>query len=295
MERLRVGVAGTSHWAREVHVPGVAAAEHVDLVAVWGRDPGRREPLARQHGVVACTSFEELVDRVDVVTFAVPPQVQPGLAVVAARAGRHLLLEKPVAVSVREAAAVQEAVREGGGRAMVFFTRRLVPEVERFVEQARGREWSRATVRAHSDVMVTQSPYRDSQWRGGPRAALWDLAPHALSVLLPVLGPVRQVTAAQHGRTVVLTVQHAGGAQAEISVSLHADSPADEIRLHADGSEAALVAPTYDGRAAFVRALDRLAALIRDPDREDPLSLDLGVEVTRVLEAAEQSLLGSGA
>ena len=31
MERLRVGVAGTSHWAREVHVPGVAAAEHVDL------------------------------------------------------------------------------------------------------------------------------------------------------------------------------------------------------------------------------------------------------------------------
>lgn len=289
--RLRVGVVGTAHWAREVHAAGAVRARRAELTAVWGRDAQRSAAFAERYGVVAAPSLEELVEQVDVVTFAVPPQVQPGLAVVAARAGRHVLLEKPVATTTSEADAILDAVARGGGAAEVFFTFRFVPDLERALHAATGQRWESARVVWHANSGADDSPYRDSVWRTDPLAALWDLAPHVLSRLLPVLGAVTDVRAVQAGHGVELHTQHVGGAHADISVSLQATTHVDDFRLRrADGSELDLTTGGVDGVEAFAHALDRLIATVQGRKVAQLAPLGLGVEVTRILAQAERSL-----
>ena len=290
---LRVGVIGTAHWAQHVHAPGTAAARNAELVAVWGRNAERAAAFAESAGVVAAESYEALLQAVDVVTFAVPPQVQPALAVAAARAGKHLLLEKPVATAVREADDLAAAVAEGGGRAAVFFSRRFVPELEQRLQNAVGQPWSSAHVAWHCDFAAADSPYRDSAWRAQPFAALWDLTPHVLSQLIPALGAVEKISARRSGDGVVLRTRHAGGSHADISVSLSAADYVDEFRLlRGDGTYESLTTQlddAVDAVDAFARALDGLVATTRGGP-EGPAPLALGLEITRLLAEAESQL-----
>jgi len=90
---LRVGLIGTGFWAATVHAPGIAAHPGTELVGVWGRDRPKGATLAAQYGAQSFSDVDGLIGAVDVVAFAVPPDVQSELAVRAARAGRALLLE----------------------------------------------------------------------------------------------------------------------------------------------------------------------------------------------------------
>lgn len=284
-------MVGTAHWAREVHAAGATRARRADFTAVWGRDPEKTAAFAQRYDVVAATSLTDLVDRVDVVTFAVPPQVQPGLALVAAGAGRHLLLDKPVATTAADADAVLTAVQEGGGSAEVFFTFRFVPDLERQLQTVAREPWSGARVVWHADSGADDSPYRESVWRTDPLAALWDLTPHVLSRLVPVLGEVTGVDAVRSELGVDVRTQHAGGARADISVSLRAPTYVDDFRwLRADGSELSMPFGHVDGVEAFSHALDRLIATAQGLRVAQLAPLELGVEITRVLARAEQEL-----
>ena len=90
---MRFGLVGTGPWAGIAHGPGLVAADDVELTGVWGRNPERADALGTRLGVPAYDAFEALLAEVDAVAFAVPPEVQAELALVAAKAGRHLLLD----------------------------------------------------------------------------------------------------------------------------------------------------------------------------------------------------------
>ena len=79
----------------------------------------------------------------DAVAFAVPPHMQAPLAIRAAEAGKHLLLEKPIALSADDADKLAAAVEEAGVASVVFFTWRFNTEIRAWLtdEQARGG-WS---------------------------------------------------------------------------------------------------------------------------------------------------------
>src|SRR5690348_1969049 len=109
MTNLRIGVVGTGYWADVVHATGAAAHTKTDLVGVWGRDRGKADALAGQHGGRGYDDFDAFLADVDLLTFAVPPHVQAGLALRAAEAGKHLLLEKPVTLDVAAADRLVEA------------------------------------------------------------------------------------------------------------------------------------------------------------------------------------------
>ena len=70
------------------------------LAGVWGRRFERAQQVAGQMDVTAYDDVGALLDDVDAVAFAVPPDVQATLATRAARAGKHLLLDKPIATTV---------------------------------------------------------------------------------------------------------------------------------------------------------------------------------------------------
>src|SRR3954452_21479959 len=100
---LRFGLVGTGYWADVAHAAGIAAHPQAELVGVWGRDPAKAAALAAKHGVRAFDDSDELIAAVDAVAFSVPPNVQAELALPAAQAGRALLLEKPLALTVEAA------------------------------------------------------------------------------------------------------------------------------------------------------------------------------------------------
>jgi len=107
---MRFGLVGTGYWAKITHASALASTPGAELVAVWGRNPAAAAALAAEHGAIAYQDFGEFLDNVDAVAFAVPPHVQAPLAIRAAEAGKHLLLEKPIALSADDADKLVAAV-----------------------------------------------------------------------------------------------------------------------------------------------------------------------------------------
>src|SRR5215218_10405920 len=130
---LRFGVLGTGYWAQEAHAAALAAHPDTELVGVWGRDPAKTEAFAARFGIRGHTDLDRLLAEVGAVAVAVPPDVQAELAVRAAAAGRHLLLDKPLALSVDAADRVAAAVAASGVASLVFFTLRFLPELAAWV------------------------------------------------------------------------------------------------------------------------------------------------------------------
>ena len=122
-------VVGTGFGAR-VHVPALRAAGF-DVVAIVGRDPERTSRRAARLDVPdASTDLAATLARSDVaaVTVATPPAAHAAVTVAAARAGKHVLCEKPFALDREEAAAMLRAADEAGVVHLVGHEFRFAPE-----------------------------------------------------------------------------------------------------------------------------------------------------------------------
>jgi predicted dehydrogenase len=205
------------------HGPGLMAAEDVELVGVWGRSPERASTLARGLGVSAYPDFEALLADVDAVAFAVPPQIQAELALVAAKAGKHLLLDKPMAMSVAAAHALRDAATAAGVASVVFFTDRFADDSRMWFREVRTTQgWRGGWLRAFSSLQEPDNAFGSSPWRW-ESGALWDIGPHALSTLSAALGPARSLTAVGgDGDLVTLVIRHDSGVTSTASLTLFA-------------------------------------------------------------------------
>src|SRR5579859_261797 len=278
---LRFGVAGTGFWAETVHLTVLSAQPEATLVGVWGRSAEKADALAKKFGTASFRHFDNMLDHVDAVSIALPPHIQAKLALMAGEAGKHLLLEKPLAMTAAEARAIVSAVERHRLTAMVFFLRRFVPEIENAIEFAKSERWDSADVRVHSRALIGDSPYARSLWRQADAAALWDIGPHVLSVLMPILGAVEAVGAASAaGKYVRFETHHAGGATATVSLTLHADpgDTANQYVFRRAGRELALPDPDFSRPAAFARAVTDFAAVIRSGTGIHRADLRLGAK-----------------
>jgi predicted dehydrogenase len=205
------------------HGPGLLTAEDVELVGVWGRSRENAVALATRLDVAAYDDVETLLGDVDAVAFAVPPEVQGELALMAARTGKHLLLDKPVAMAPSTARAVRDAASSSGVASVVFFTDRFVDASRtwlRHVQETDG--WRGGWFRSFSSLQQEDNPFGSSPWRW-KHGALWDIGPHALSTLTAALGPVTSLTAVGgEGDLVTLVMRHQSGATSTASLTAFA-------------------------------------------------------------------------
>ncbi|PAZ10061.1 oxidoreductase [Streptomyces sp. SA15] len=292
---MRIGLLGTGPWARMAHAPALSGHDELDFVGVWGRRPDAAKELAGLHGTRAYDDVDALLADVDAVAVALPPTVQAELAVRAAGAGCHLLLDKPLAATVEQGRAVVDAVQEAGVASVVFFTTRYWTETEAWITEQAGRGgWFTGRAQWLGSVFTGDSPFADSPWRR-EKGALWDVGPHALSILLPVLGDVRRVTAAAHGPadTVHLVLDHAGGASSTLTLSLMAPPAAAGVEVELRGEAGVTLLPdSQEGLLpAVTRAADALLASART-GRPHPCDATFGLRVTEILAAAEDVLNG---
>ncbi|WP_030175348.1 Gfo/Idh/MocA family protein [Streptomyces sp. NRRL S-813] len=290
---MRIGLLGTGPWARMVHAPALSGHDELEFVGVWGRRADAAKELAGRHGTRAYDDVDALLAEVDAVAVALPPDVQADLAVRAARAGCHLLLDKPLAATVSQGRAVVEAAREAQVASVVFFTTRFQTGPESWIASQAGQEgWFTARAEWLGAVFTGDSPFADSPWRQ-EKGALWDVGPHALSVLLPVLGDVRRVAAAAHGPgdTVHVVLDHAGGASSTLALSLTAPPAAAGAAVELRGTAGVTTLPesSEEAVASFARAADALLTAART-GRPHPCDAAFGLRVTEVLAAAESLL-----
>jgi predicted dehydrogenase len=292
---VRFGLLGTGFWADTIHAPGLAAHPDVELVGVWGRDASRAGAVAARHGAAAVGELDELVAEVDAVSIAVAPDVQPALAVRAAQAGCHLLLEKPMALGTAAGECVLAAATDGQVASLVFFTSRFVPASAAWMrETADAGDWDGGSVSILASISEEGNPYGRSRWRK-ERGALWDVGPHALGALLPVLGPVAKVVGVRgHGDTAQLALSHAGGAASTVTLSLTAPPAAARSETTFWGRHGVTRMPAGGGldsvSEGYAAAVSELVRLIGAGEVEHPCDARFGLEVTRVLAAAERCL-----
>ncbi|MFK4263982.1 Gfo/Idh/MocA family protein [Streptomyces milbemycinicus] len=288
---MRFGLLGTGHWAAETQGAALAAHPEAELVGVWGRDPAKARALAERYGIRAYDRPDELIADVEAVAVALPPDIQSDLALRAARAGRHLLLDKPLAFTTEDADRVVDAVEERGLASVVFFTRRFAQPVEDFLTRAAadgGWDGGRAT--AFASIFRPGNPYGGSPWRR-ERGGLWDVGPHTLSVLLPVLGPVAEVTAVGGPRGAAhVLLRHRSGAVGTLALTLDARpaAVAHSCDFYGEQGVAAVPDAGISPVEAFTAATDRLLRAART-GTGDPCDVRFGREVVAILEAADAS------
>jgi predicted dehydrogenase len=290
---LRVGVLGTGYWAQEAHAAALAAHADAELAGIWGRDPAKAEAAAARFGVPAFTDLDRLLERVDAVAVAVPPDVQAELALRAAAAGRHLLLDKPLALSLDAADRVAEAVAANQVTSLVFFTLRFLPEVAAWMEAAGSAGgWHGGDGVWLGTALEPGSPFAGSPWRRR-KGALWDLGPHLLSLTIPALGPVERLAAGTGlGDTVHLVLAHQGGASSTLALSQTVPAAAERIDFQVYGPAGRSAVPPFelDHRAALEAAIGQFTAAVTAGATAHPCDVRLGRDTVAVLDAAERFL-----
>ncbi|MDZ5622431.1 Gfo/Idh/MocA family oxidoreductase [Nocardioides sp. HM23] len=288
---MRFGLIGTGPWAQRVHGPALAATPDIELVGVWGRSEERAATLATALRTTAYTDLDALVGDVEAVAFAVPPDVQAELAIRVAGAGRHVLLEKPVATDPGRAREVRDAAALSGVSSVVFFTDRFVEAQRSWFAEVKEHELRGGWLRWFSDLQAADNPFGASPWRH-EQGALWDIGPHAISTLTAALGPIETVWATGGERDlVILAFTHASGATSTATLSAYAPPAAVGFEAAVWGEHGVLpMPPRPEGAAvdAFRTAARELVAAAGS-GTPHPLDVAFGVHVVELLaDAAEQ-------
>jgi predicted dehydrogenase len=289
---LRFGLLGTGYWAAETQAAALAVHPEASLVGVWGRDPAKAAAVADRYGARGYADLDDLLADVDAVAVALPPDIQAAVALRAAQAGRHLLLDKPVAFAVAQADLLVAEVDRRGLASLVFFTNRFYAEIEAFLATtvATG-DWYGARCAMFSSIFQPGNPYGSSPWRK-EKGGLWDIGPHALSLILPVLGPVTEVLAADGPYDTVYTIlRHAGGATSTMALTLDAPATVTGSEVAFYGPAGYATVPPVDWRPveAFAAAVSQLVRMAADGTTTHPVDVRFGRDVVAILAAADES------
>ncbi|WP_299530823.1 Gfo/Idh/MocA family protein [uncultured Streptomyces sp.] len=290
---LRVGLFGTGPWARNTHAPALAHHPGVELAGVWGRRPEAAAELAEAHGTRAFSGdygADELIAACDAVAFALPPDVQAPLAARAAATGRHILMDKPLATTVAGAREVVTAVEGAQVASVVFCTLRFAATTADWIAEQAAREgWFTARAQWIGALYApgAANEYAASPWRR-EKGGLWDVGPHVLSVLIPVLGDVTGLTAVPGPSDAVhLVLRHTSGSSSTVTLALGAPQGAVGTEIELRGEEGVVTLPRWgEAAGAYAEAIDALIHAARTGESH-PCDARFGLRLTELLAEAE--------
>jgi predicted dehydrogenase len=195
---IRVGLVGYGYAGRTFHAPLVRVTPGLELVAVSSSRPDR--VTADLPGVDVISNASELLatPSVDLVVIAAPPDVHAPLAAAALRAGKHVVVDKPLAATLEEARATARLARGSDRVLAVFQNRRWDGDFLALTDLlARGVLGELSHFESHFD---RYRPLVRDRWRERPGAGagLWhDLGPHLVDQALQLFGLPDRVMASQ--------------------------------------------------------------------------------------------------
>ncbi len=285
---VRVGIVGAGPWATLYHAPIFSACSDTVVAGVWARRSDAAATLAEAHDARAYTSFDDLLDNVDALSFAVPPPVQASLAERGARSGKALLLEKPLALDLESARSLARVVDETGVPTQLLLTWRYSPRVRQFLDEITGRR-----------ALGAQARFMTGGLLGGPFATPWrlehgalmDLGPHVIDLLDAALGPVVDISArGSRSDWVNLSLRHESGAVSQAAFT--ATCALDEVRAGAEvyfDDGVGTIDTTNLSVSAASTVASEFAAVVRS-GRAHSLDVRRGLYLQELLTAAARDL-----
>ncbi|MBE9139386.1 Gfo/Idh/MocA family oxidoreductase [Nodosilinea sp. LEGE 07088] len=266
---LGVAVVGTG-FGQKVHIPGLKAHHRTEVVAVYHRDLAKARAIAADHGIAhAGDTVAAIValPEVQAVTVATPPFLHYEQAKTVLAAGKHLLLEKPTALSGAEAEEIAALARDRHLVATLDFEFRFVPAWQRLAELlAEGYVGDLRLIKVDWTVPGRADPSRAWNWysrqdQGG--GALGAFASHSFDYLTWLFGPIGQLCA-RLSTTIAQRPDPATGALKPVDAD-------DTCRLmvdFVDGTpcQVAISSVTYAGRGHWVEVYGDNGTLVLGSD-----------------------------
>ena len=173
MSKLRIGVAGAGHFGR-FHTLKVAKSPRATLSGVYDRDSKRAAEVAGEVKSRAL-SFEQLLEESDAIVVAAPAEAHFELAGAALRAGKHVLVEKPIAATLEEADALAALANERG----------LVLQVGHLLRYS--AEHKAISERMHRPLYIDCVRIAPFKPRGTDVSVILDLMIHDLDLILALV------------------------------------------------------------------------------------------------------------
>ena len=196
---LRVAALGMGWWS-DVLADAAKRSGAIEIVACFTRSPDKRHAFAAKYGCKAAASYEDILAdaSIEAIVNTTPNSVHLETTRMAAAAGKHVFLDKPIANTVAEGAEIARICERGRGRARA---RLSAPAREPFpLDQARDRR--RPLRQAGAGRRQYQPrparPVRPPSWRyqaaGMPGGVMLQIGIHYVDVLEMLLGPVERVS-----------------------------------------------------------------------------------------------------
>lgn len=200
MTTLRVALIGCGGITLQNHLPGLALCPDTRLAALCDADPAALERARQQTGVaVTSTRYEDIVTRddVDAVIIATPNFTHAPIARAAIAAGKHVLCEKPLALTAAEARELAAAADRAGIRHMTAFTYRFVPAMRYLAHLVTRGELGE--IRHYRCCRLQDWGTRNLGWRQVRRLAgtgeLGDMLSHRIDFAHWLVGPFHRLVA----------------------------------------------------------------------------------------------------
>ena len=274
MKPLRAGVIGVGHLGQH-HARLFASLPGSQLIGVVDRSPERGRDIAERHRVLLFRTIEELLPQVDVVSIAVPTSAHYEVARRCLQGGKHVLVEKPLAVIPEEARELVELAKTRGCRLQVGHSERFNPVMR--------------VMRPHIGRPVFIECHRLSSFseRGTDVDVVLDLMIHDLDLVLSFdPGPVEEIRAA--GVAVLSAsidianarIQFQSGCVANFTASRVSTSKMRRLRLFQPDQYLSLDFQTHQGMICRrqTKAGERPTVVIEQVQGEDGEPLKLQIE-----------------
>jgi len=199
-QNFKIAFSGCGRISKN-HFEAIAKIDGLELVAVCDADPERAAKAGGDWKVPHFTSYEKMLaeSKADVVTIATPSGLHPAQGVAAARAGMHVVTEKPMAISLSGADELVKACDAAGVHLFVVKQNRLNPPVQllkRAVDRGRFGRIYMASCTVH--WARPQEYYDQAPWRGTwefDGGAFMNQASHYVDLVQWLMGPVESVMA----------------------------------------------------------------------------------------------------
>jgi len=274
---LNWGIVGCGNVVERKSGPAIQQTGRNRIVALMRRNRAALKPFAEAYGNPLCTDDAAAVIEhgdVDIVYVATPPDTHLPYTVAAARAGKHVLVEKPMAMSADEAQQMIDACDEAGVQLFVAYYRRFQPHVmamRELISQGRiGRP-----VQAAIDIASPATAPSPDFWRHNPAISgggiFVDIGSHRLDAMLSLLGPVADVSgfAATYDswctveQTVSLCLRFEDETQCVVAGDFYSGRRVDRFAVF--GTEGSIVSEPLDGHSFVLRQGNRTETLEFEP------------------------------
>ncbi len=250
---MKLGIIGAGGIS-DTHVRAAQGIAGVEVVAVHGGNPQKTAALARAAGATAYDSLEAFLDHpMDVVAIGSPSGLHAEQAIAAMQRGLHVVVEKPLDVTVARIDALIAEADRSGRKVGVFFQERLIPELAAIKRQIDAGELGDPLfISGRLDWYRPPEYYSQSRWRGRRAldggGALMNQGIHTVDVMLWLYGAARRVAGRTANRMHAIEVEDTAAALIEFESgafgTLHATTaayPGSPRRLQVTGTKGSVV------------------------------------------------------